>query len=135
MSSAIRGLAEVVLSVRDLERALHFYRDILGLRVISPPDMKGAVFLQVGPTGEGVPHQLVLAPLPHDAPEFPSERAHRQLRHFAIELAPEAFESERARLQRLNVQVRFGEHPFLPLHALYVDDPDGNEIELVARRP
>jgi hypothetical protein len=27
--------------------------------------------------------------------------------------------------------VRFGEHPFLPLKGMYVDDPDGNEVELM----
>jgi catechol-2,3-dioxygenase len=28
--------------------------------------------------------------------------------------------------------VRTGQHPFLPVEAIYVDDPDGNEVELVA---
>ena len=128
----IRGLAEVVLSVRDLEQSLHFYRDILGMKVISPPDLRGAVFLQVGEAPEGVPHQLVLARLPREAPEFPAERAHRPMRHYAVELAPGTFERERDRLQALGLPMRFGEHPFLPLRAFYVDDPDGNEIEFVA---
>ena len=131
--AAVRGLAEVVLSVRDLDRSIQFYRDVLGLKVISPAGMKGAVFFQVG-EDQGVPHQLVLATLPKDAPEFPSERTQRLMRHYAIEVTPESFESERERLQGLGLDVRYGEHPFLPLKALYVDDPDGNEIELVARK-
>ena len=131
--AVMQGIAEVVLSVRDLDRSVQFYRDILGLKVISPEGMRGAVFFQVGEDQE-VPHQLVLTSLPKDAPTFPTERAQRLMRHYAIEIAPEAFESERERLQGLGLEVRYGEHPFLPLKALYVDDTDGNEIELVARR-
>jgi catechol 2,3-dioxygenase-like lactoylglutathione lyase family enzyme len=130
---AMRGLAEVVISVRDLEKAVGFYRDVLGLKVISPPGGRGAVFLQVG-EDQAVPHQLVLAPLSSSAPDLPAERNHRNMRHYAIEVAPEDFERERARLEGRGLEVRYGEHPFLPLKALYVDDPDGNEIELVTRR-
>jgi hypothetical protein len=35
-------------------------------------------------------------------------------------------------LQTLGFDVRFGEHPFLALKGMYVDDPDGNEVELIA---
>ena len=41
-----RSLAEVVLIVDDMERALTFYRDTLGLPLFSPPDLAGK-FLQV----------------------------------------------------------------------------------------
>ncbi len=132
--SNLRGLAEVVLSVRDLDKSLRFYQDALGLQVISPPALKGAVFLQVG-GAQDIPHQLVLAPLPEGSPAFPRERVQMQVRHYAIELDSGAFENERERLQGLGLEVRYGEHPFLPLRSLYIDDPDGNEIELVARQP
>ncbi len=131
--TAVRGLAEVVLSVRDLETSVRFYRDVLGLPIISPDGLPGAVFFGVGDTG-AVQHQLVLALAPSGTPEFPTTRAHRLMRHYAIEIAPDAFETERQRLHNLGVEVRTGEHPFLPLKALYIDDPDGNEIELVTRK-
>ncbi len=41
----IRGLTEVVIWVHNMEESLHFYRDLLGLTVMSPPDFRGAVFL------------------------------------------------------------------------------------------
>lgn len=134
MSASFLGLSEVVLSVREVQRAVAFYRDVLGLRVISPPELKGPVYLQVGEPDGRVHHQIVLAPLPPDAPDFPAERTHKQLRHFAIEVAPGSLDAERERLQALGLQVRTGEHPFLPLRAIYIDDPDGNEIELVTRK-
>ena len=34
----IRGLAEIVLSVHDLDASLRFYRDTLGLTLVSAPD-------------------------------------------------------------------------------------------------
>ena len=39
MATAVRGLAEIVLMVKDVPAALHFYRDILGLETISPATM------------------------------------------------------------------------------------------------
>ena len=129
----IRGLTELVIWVRDLEKALHFYRDVLGLAVMSPPDFRGAVFLQVGESA-GIPQQIVLVPLPKDAPGASAERTQRALHHLGLELAPQQFERERERLEGLGFEVRFGEHPFLPLRGMYIDDPDGNEVELIAPR-
>ena len=130
----IRGLAEVVISVHDMQKSLNFYRDILGLMVMSPPDFRGAVFLRISQEPDTVPQQLVLVPLPEGTDAFPTERVRRPLHHLGIEVAREDFESERERLQGLGFDVRSGEHPFLPLKGMYLDDPDGNEVELIAMK-
>jgi len=132
--AGIRGLAEVVLIVGDMQESLHFYRDTLGLTVISPPELRGPVFLRVGAEGSSVPQQIVLAPRPPGAGAPPTERAQRVLHHIGIELEPEQFEAEWRRLEGAGLAVRTGEHPFLPVRAFYVDDPDGNEVEFVAAR-
>lgn len=129
--ATIRGLTELVIWVRDMEQALHFYRDVLGLSVMSPPDFRGAVFLQVGESAN-IPQQIVLVPLPKDAAGAPAERTERALHHLGLELAPQEFEHERERLSSLGFDVRLGEHPFLPVRGMYIDDPDGNEVELIA---
>ena len=128
----IRGLIEVVIWVHAMEKSLQFYRDVLGLTVMSPPDFRGAIFLQAGQQGVGIPQQLVLVPLPAGSPDFPAERTQRTLHHVGIELAAGEFESEQDRLRGLGYEVRLGEHPFLPLQGMYLDDPDGNEVELIA---
>jgi catechol 2,3-dioxygenase-like lactoylglutathione lyase family enzyme len=128
----VRGLTEVAIWVHNIEESLHFYRDVLGLAVMSPPDFRGAIFLQAGRSQVDVPQQIVLVPLPEGAPAFPGERTQRPLHHIGVELAPEDFEDESDRLQTLGFDVRFGEHPFLALKGMYVDDPDGNEVELIA---
>jgi catechol 2,3-dioxygenase len=130
----IRGLTEVVIWVHDMQKSLNFYRDILGLMVMSPPDFRGAVFLRISQEPNTVPQQLVLVPLPEGTDAFPTERVRRPLHHLGIEVAREDFESERERLEGLGFDVRLGEHPFLPLQGMYLDDPDGNEIELIAMK-
>lgn len=128
----IRSLAEVVLFVQDMEKSLAFYRDVLGLTVISP-EGPGAVFLRVGEADGGVPQQIVLAPRPEGVRAAHGRRSEGQLHHIGLEVAAADLEMERERLQGLGMDVRSGEHPFLPVKAYYVNDPDGNEIEIVAR--
>jgi catechol 2,3-dioxygenase-like lactoylglutathione lyase family enzyme len=130
----VRGLGEVVVWVHDMDKALHFYSEVLGLDKMSPPDFRGAVFLQAGQPAISCPQQIVLVPLPAGTPAFPSDRKQRTLHHLGLEVAAEDFEAERKRLEGLGYEVRFGEHPFLPLKGMYLDDPDGNEVELIASR-
>jgi catechol 2,3-dioxygenase-like lactoylglutathione lyase family enzyme len=132
MASAVRGLAEVVLMVKDVPASLHFYKDVLGLETISPAGMQGPTFLRVGPAGPGVPPQIVLAPRPATAPALPDDRRQRSVHHIGLEIAASDLPVERTRLEGLGFEVRTGQHPFLPVEAIYVDDPDGNEVELVA---
>src|SRR5439155_17447564 len=61
--AGIRGLAEIVIWVQDMDTSLAFYRDRLGLTVISPPHLP-ATFLRIGAEGAGVPQQIVLVPRP-----------------------------------------------------------------------
>ncbi len=130
----IRSLTEIVISVHNMEESLRFYRDLLGLNVMSPPDFRGAVFLQVGTSDTDIPPQIVLVPLPEGAPDFASERSQRTLHHIGFEIAHEDFDAESARLKAAGLDVRLGEHPFLAVKGMYLDDPDGNEVELIATK-
>lgn len=130
--TAISGLAEIVITVQDLDRSLAFYRDLLGLTVISPPGLPAA-FLRVGEEREGVPQQIVLVPGGADAGTVPAGKAGRVLHHIGLEVPPDQYDAERARLAAAGLEVRGGSHPFLPVEAFYIDDPDGNEVELVRR--
>jgi catechol 2,3-dioxygenase-like lactoylglutathione lyase family enzyme len=127
----IRGLVEVVLVVEDIDQSLTFYRDTLGLEPISPPQLP-VKFLRIGPQRTGVPQQVVLIPRSMAA-EHPLVRT-RALHHIGLEVAPEDFHGERERLTGLGFEIRGGEHPFMPVDAFYLDDPDGNEIEIATWR-
>lgn len=125
----VKGIAEIVLWVKDKDAALKFYRDLLGLEVISPPSLPN-VFLKVGETGAGVPQMVVLVPLPA-ARE--AEARQGQLHHLAFALEPEAFDEQAAALIRAGYAPRGGSHPVLASRTIYVDDPDGNEVEFICR--
>ena len=129
--AAIVGLIEVVLVVEDIARSVAFYRDVLGLEVISPPALS-VKFLRVGAAGSGVPQQVVLIPRPMASAE-PLVRT-KALHHIGLEVALSDFEVERSRLSGMGYQLRTGQHPFMPVDAFYLDDPDGNEIEIAAWR-
>ena len=126
--SGIRGVAEVVLAVHDLEQAMAFYRDVLGLRLIEKPAGVVPVFLAAGADQAPIPQMVVLVPLPAGAPPFAPPRT---LHHLALELAPEDFDAEAARLTGLGYPFRAGKHPVLPSRTMYLNDPDGNEVELI----
>ncbi|MBI4506174.1 MAG: VOC family protein [Chloroflexi bacterium] len=128
----IRGLAEIVLWVHEIERSLGFYQGVLGLQRLSPPEMKSPVFLQAGPPNVGIPQLVVLVQLPPDAGPFQKPRT---LHHLALELAPEDFDPEAERLRGLGFSLRTGKHPVVPSRTMYVDDPDGNEVELICTAP
>jgi catechol 2,3-dioxygenase-like lactoylglutathione lyase family enzyme len=125
MATRVKGLAEIVLNVRDVEASLRFYQEVLGLELIGRP---GPVFLRAGDPAVQVPQMVVLVPLPPGTGDFVGPRT---LHHLALELAPEDFDAEEARLKSRGYQIRYGQHPVIPSRTMYVDDPDGNEVEFI----
>ena len=125
------GISEIVLWTADKERALHFYRDLLGLEVISPPTLQN-VFLKVGEGHAGIPQMVVLVPKTDEVKAQPSGY---QLHHMALELPEDAFEAQHAALVAAGYTPRPGVHPVLASRTMYIDDPDGNEVEFICRAP
>nr|MBA3414558.1 VOC family protein [Chloroflexia bacterium] len=128
----VTGLGEVVLNVRDMGRSVAFYRDLLGLGVISPPAMRSPVFLRAGEVAPGLPAMVVLVQLGAEAPPCASPRS---LHHLAVTVGEGALPETERTLRQAGLEVRFGQHPVLKLPTLYVFDPDGNEVELIAPLP
>jgi len=131
-SHPVRHLAEIVLWVRDMSRALDFYRDLFGLSVISPPELPNK-FLLAGP-GEGpVPEMIVLVPHPEPSGAFPREKSLRPLHHMAFNVSADQYDQLVDQCRAAGLEVRDGIHPVLKgVRTFYVDDPDGNEIEVIA---
>ena len=125
------GIAEIVLWVDDPARALGFYRDLVGLPVISPPTLR-TTFLQVGAGHAGIPQMIVLVPKTDEVRAAPQGY---QLHHMAFELPPAAFDAQHAALVAAGYQPRPGVHPVLASRTMYVDDPDGNEVEFICQTP
>ena len=135
MTRIVAGLAEVVLWVRDMDRALHFYRDVFGLELISPPELPNK-FLKAGGGADGVPEMIVLVPHPDSSMEFPRAKAKRVLHHMAFRVEAAEYETLRERLIDSGVELRSGIHPVLKgVRTFYADDPDGNECEAICLDP
>ncbi|WP_339095746.1 VOC family protein [Deinococcus sp. VB343] len=121
--SALPALGPVTLLARDLPRLLDFYRDLLGLQVLS----EGA---------DGVLLGTAAAPLLRlratDLPAPPTSRP--GLYHTAF-LLPTRAELGRwlAHAARLGLPLGSGDH--LVSEAFYLSDPEGNGIEVYADRP
>ena len=128
----VSGLAEIVLWVHDMEAALHFYRDIFGLELISPPELPNK-FLRAGQGAFGVPELIVLVPHPDPAMKFPREKTKRVLHHMAFRVEARAYDELQLHFTADGLEVRTGVHPVLKgTRTAYVDDPDGNEVEVIS---
>jgi len=128
----VAGLAEIVLWVRDMNAALHFYRDLFGLEVMSPPELP-IKFLRAGGGASGVPEMIVLVPHPDSSVEFPREKAKRVLHHLAFRVESAEYEDLQDTFAAQGLEVRSGKHPVLKdVRTFYVDDPDGNECECIS---
>lgn len=124
-SRLISGIARVDLRVQDIERALGFYRDVVGLEVAerdgshaSLRSAGGDAFLSLESSGVTQAADPTATGLFHTAFRFPTR--------------PDLGDAL-ARLVDARFGVGAGDH--LVSEALYVDDPDGNGVELYWDRP
>ncbi|NJN80936.1 MAG: VOC family protein [Caldilineaceae bacterium] len=127
----ITGIAEIVLWTRDKQKSVAFYRDLLGLEAVSPDHLPN-VFLKVGEGKAGVPQMIVLVPKSATMNARPSGY---QLHHLAFELPAEKFDAQKEALEAAGFKPRSGKHPILASRTMYVDDPDGNEVEFICLAP
>lgn len=121
-------IGHVVLKVRDLDRSLAFYRDVLGFRVVG--EMSNVMTFLTA-TGENH-HDLALLRVGDSAPTpLPSAVG---LYHVAIQLADwEAIKRAHAVLGQRGLLRGTADHGVS--RSLYTVDPDGNEIELYCDAP
>ena len=119
-------IGQVSLTVRDLDRSLPFYQDVLGFRELR---REGPVSFLAPPGGR------VLIELHERKDAVAKPRRSSGLFHFAI-LVPSRAALGRS-LRRLS-DMRWpmtGAADHLVSEALYLDDPDGNGIEIYRDRP
>ena len=117
----VTGVNELVLEVADLDRAVRFYTEVLGLPEVERWDDRDAVWVMAGERtriglwspqiglagGQGGVHVHYAMHLPENEYESAVER----LRAHEQEVQEEVFEDDRGR-------------------AAYVTDPDGHVVEL-----
>jgi catechol 2,3-dioxygenase len=120
-----RYLGHAVFYVRDLERSLGFYRDLLGFREVGRVFGGAAAAL----TGGRTHHELLLIQV-GPAPGPPKGRR-LGLYHIGIKVGDSLDElrSVLGELEAAGVPVA-GMSDHTVSQSLYLEDPDGNEVEL-----
>ncbi|MFL6651711.1 MAG: VOC family protein [Sulfurifustaceae bacterium] len=123
-------LAHIVLYVRELERSVAFYRDIVGLPVIGEIFDGRAAMLSSGRTH----HELLLIQV-GDAPG-PLRGRRVGLYHIGWKIGESLDElrAMKARLEKTGIPID-GMSDHTVSQSLYIHDPDGNEIELFVDDP
>ena len=126
----VKELGHIVLYVRDLERSIAFYRDLLGWKQISSPSGPGIRFPAAAFTSGRTHHELLLIEVGPDAAPQPQGR-HVGLYHFGLKIGDSDDELRNAlnKLKDASVTI-VGLSDHTVSHSLYILDPDGNEIEL-----
>jgi len=128
----IKELGHLVLYVRDLERSVHFYRDVLGWRPILEGGTETLPFRAAAfnAPSNRTHHELLLIEVGADAAALPPGRR-VGLYHFGLKIgdSDDHLREALADLQSHGVAV-LGATDHTVTHSLYIADPDGNEIEL-----
>lgn len=127
---AVRRLNHAVLFVSDLDRAVEFYQQVLGMTVIAREPRANAAFLRAG--GSDNHHDLGLFGLGAAASRPP--RGHVGLYHLAWQVDT-IDELVAARDVLLASGVLRGESSHGATKSLYGADPDGNEFEIMWMLP
>jgi catechol 2,3-dioxygenase-like lactoylglutathione lyase family enzyme len=133
MGETVVGLAEIVLWSHDIERSLAFYCGLFGLQRMDQPPQVKPLFLRAAAGTAGVPQMIVLVAHPDARGAFPSEKVERPLHHLAFAVSPDGYQALQDSCRSAGLEVRAGVHPVLSgVRTFYVDDPDGNEVEVIA---
>jgi catechol 2,3-dioxygenase len=121
----ISGVRHVVLGVRDPQRSIPFYTEVLGMELVNFVEDIQMAFFSFGERD----HDLAVIKVPDDEPVGNSGRSHIALE---IDGGPEQLQELCARLKALGVEPEATvDHVFT--NSLYVLDPDGNRLELFSQ--
>jgi catechol 2,3-dioxygenase-like lactoylglutathione lyase family enzyme len=122
----ILGVIETAIYVDDLDRAEHFYQDVLGLAVIAK-ELGRHVFFRVGTSSVLLAFN---AETTLKGDQLPAHGA-RGPGHFALGIAASALERWRVRLTAAGVLIEKEVTWPRGGRSLYFRDPAGNAVELL----
>ena len=128
---AIKGLGEIALQVTDLETMTAFYRDVVNLDLMQR--FPTSAFFRIADGVDG--HTQILALFDRTASDGYAGQApaarRAPLDHIAFGISLQDLASERQRLEALGCSVSESVHGWVGWRSLYIQDPEGNQVEWV----
>ncbi|KKB33651.1 VOC family protein [Bacillus thermotolerans] len=117
-------VSHVRIKVENLERSLHYYREIIGFQVLEQTETTAVL------TTDG---QTSILSLEQPDRAIPKQGRTAGLYHFAI-LLPNRSDLANFVFHLIDKGIRIGSSDHLVSEALYLSDPDGNGIEVYIDR-
>ncbi|MGP1906736.1 VOC family protein [Metabacillus sp. JX24] len=115
---------EVRIKVKDVKRSLAFYKEVIGFKVLNETEQTAEL------TADGKNVLLSIEQPPNIAPK---QQGTTGLYHFAL-LLPERSDLGKVLQHLVNLNIPLGASDHHVSEALYLNDPDGNGIEIYSDR-
>lgn len=129
----VQGLFEVHLTVTDLERAIAFYRDAVGLQLAHVEPMREVAFFWIGSTGNSMLGLWRAGPAPQSVTSHTAFRVTLE----DVHAAPRALRA--AGITPLDFDGQPTDQPivfaWMPAASVFFRDPDGHLLEYLAMLP
>jgi catechol 2,3-dioxygenase-like lactoylglutathione lyase family enzyme len=118
----LRHIDHVAIAVRDLERSIAWYRDVLGLERRFEDAWDEPAILSAGETS------VALFRAEGDSPKPPPGGDTIAMRHFAFVTDAAGLAAAGDELRARGIAVREADHGIA--RSIYLRDPDGHQIEI-----
>ena len=119
----LEGIDHVAMSVRDVEKAAHWYIDVLGFERLHEGMWDGIpVFIGKGTTA------LALFPVRGNADSPESQPKGPRMLHLAMRADRKNFLAAQDELKQRKIKFEFEDHEIS--HSIYFRDPDGHHLEI-----
>jgi lactoylglutathione lyase len=127
---SVQGLFEVHLAVADLDHAIAFYGDVVGLRLAHVESARRVAFFWIGPAGNAMLGLWGAGPAPQKVTSHTAFRVSLA----DVLAAPAALRA--AGITPLDFDGRPTDHPivfaWMPAASVFFRDPDGHLVEYIA---
>ena len=128
--TVVRGLGEIAFRVNNLDAMQQFYEHVIRLPVMTK--VPNCAFFKIADGYGGHTQVLALFDRSESLGYRGTDAATSTIDHIALEIPLADFADELKRLEGLGLHVETAEHAWVHWRSLYVTDPEGNQVELVA---